>query len=702
MRIDYRFKIGLVIALLGLLTLSANPPFLAMAQDQPATPADAGQAAPAEDPTPPPPPPDTTPPVVAGHADVAAAAADASGAVVTFAYPGASDDTDGTVPVDCAPPSGSLFPLGSTVVTCSATDAAGNVGQSSFTVTVTDQTPPQITGGGDVTVDATDPSGAAVDFAIPTASDNVDGQIAVGCDHASGAVFPVGTTVVTCWAQDAAGNNAKPISFAVTVNAPPAPTAVPTDVPTEEPQPTEVPATDTPAPTATDTPSDTPTDQPGSTATPAPTTAPTDAPSGTPADPPSGTPADTPTNAPTEAPGGTPADTPSDVPGSTVTPAPTTAPTDAPSQAPTDVPTNPTVVPTQPPAATPTPKADGETSAPAGPTPDALAVDQALLGSFTIVTDGGPLGVLTSIWGGEDWPISQEFGHTDFSVAHPSWYAYGLDYGLDGYEHPGIDVGMPAGTPLYSPVDGTVEIAGGVPYYTFYGNGQPGVGELLIQTADGDQVILGHMGRIVVEAGHKVKSGQFVGLSGGDNGDHVHLETREVQPLGGYKIVDPRKSFLVPALKAALQRTAKTDNKADYQTLSQPAGHLGAVAQQNSDKYAVITVRRVNCAVDANGNAVATCGNDVLSGAGYTVYNPTSHGTTRVTNPDGKASFGPRAGENVITKDVDPGSFAGAYVSCVAQDSGRVLFAGAIQEPSVTLNTEAGERVLCTWYNLAN
>jgi hypothetical protein len=309
--------------------------------------------------------------------------------------------------------------------------------------------------------------------------------------------------------------------------------------------------------------------------------------------------------------------------------------------------------------------------------------------------------VLASIWGGEDWPISQEFGHTDFSVTHGSWYAYGLDYGLDGYEHPGLDVGMPRGTALYSPVDGTVEIAGGVPYYTFYGNGQPGVGELLIQTEDGDQVILGHMAHIVVEAGDKVKVGQFVGLSGGDNGDHVHLETRELQPLGGYKITDPRHSFLVPILKAALKRAAEEAGTEDSLALSDSDGRLAAVAQSTSDKYAIITVRRINCAVDADGNAIATCGNDVLSGAGYTVYNPTNHGTTRVTNPDGKTSFGPRAGENVITKDVDADSFAGAYVSCVA-DSGRVLFQGAISEPSVTLNTEAGERILCNWYNLAD
>jgi murein DD-endopeptidase MepM/ murein hydrolase activator NlpD len=119
---------------------------------------------------------------------------------------------------------------------------------------------------------------------------------------------------------------------------------------------------------------------------------------------------------------------------------------------------------------------------------------------------------------------------------------------------------MPAGTPLYAPVDGVVRIAGGTPYYTFYGNGQDHVGELLIETADGDQVILGHLGRIAVDVGDEVAVGQFVGLSGGENGDHLHLEAREVQPLGAYKIVDPRKSFLVDALTAA---AAAADRAAD-------------------------------------------------------------------------------------------------------------------------------------------
>jgi len=52
----------------------------------------------------------------------------------------ASDAVDGTVPVSSAsasgPKYGDTFPLGQATVNCSATDAAGNYAQASFTVKV--------------------------------------------------------------------------------------------------------------------------------------------------------------------------------------------------------------------------------------------------------------------------------------------------------------------------------------------------------------------------------------------------------------------------------------------------------------------------------------------------------------------------------------------------------------------------------------
>jgi hypothetical protein len=67
------------------------------------------------------------------------------GAFVTFSAT-ATDPDDEAGPVICAPPSGSLFAIGTTTVSCTATDSHGNTGSASFTVTVRDTTPPTING----------------------------------------------------------------------------------------------------------------------------------------------------------------------------------------------------------------------------------------------------------------------------------------------------------------------------------------------------------------------------------------------------------------------------------------------------------------------------------------------------------------------------------------------------------------------------
>ncbi|MDP9197352.1 MAG: Ig-like domain-containing protein [Thermoproteota archaeon] len=54
----------------------------------------------------------------------------------------ASDLVDGRVNAVCSPPSGSMFPIGNTKVSCRAVDKAGNEGTASFSVKVQDTTPP--------------------------------------------------------------------------------------------------------------------------------------------------------------------------------------------------------------------------------------------------------------------------------------------------------------------------------------------------------------------------------------------------------------------------------------------------------------------------------------------------------------------------------------------------------------------------------
>ena len=87
---------------------------------------------------------DTAPPVVTITAPTTVEATSPAGAPVTFTAT-ATDNVDVTVTTTCSPASGSTFPLGTTTVTCTATDAAGNTGKASIVITVQDTTPPAMT-----------------------------------------------------------------------------------------------------------------------------------------------------------------------------------------------------------------------------------------------------------------------------------------------------------------------------------------------------------------------------------------------------------------------------------------------------------------------------------------------------------------------------------------------------------------------------
>jgi hypothetical protein len=74
-----------------------------------------------------------------------------SSATASWTAPTATDLSPAAPAVTCDPPSGSSFAVGTTTVTCSATDAAGNVGSTTFTVTVTQaSTGPSVTFAGPV------------------------------------------------------------------------------------------------------------------------------------------------------------------------------------------------------------------------------------------------------------------------------------------------------------------------------------------------------------------------------------------------------------------------------------------------------------------------------------------------------------------------------------------------------------------------
>jgi hypothetical protein len=86
---------------------------------------------------------DTTPPVLMLPPETTLHATSAAGAAGTFTAT-ASDLVDGSVPVTCTPPSGATFPLGTTNVACTATDAHHNESSGSFLIHVFDLDPPTI------------------------------------------------------------------------------------------------------------------------------------------------------------------------------------------------------------------------------------------------------------------------------------------------------------------------------------------------------------------------------------------------------------------------------------------------------------------------------------------------------------------------------------------------------------------------------
>jgi hypothetical protein len=107
---------------------------------------------------------DRTPPVIGGvPGETEAEATSSDGAAVTYTNPTATDIVDGKVPVSCAPPSGSTFPVGTTAVKCTVKDKAGNQATASFNVKVHAKTTPP-----PPTVEPTPPSPAPE--AVPPAS----------------------------------------------------------------------------------------------------------------------------------------------------------------------------------------------------------------------------------------------------------------------------------------------------------------------------------------------------------------------------------------------------------------------------------------------------------------------------------------------------------------------------------------------------
>ena len=89
---------------------------------------------------------DTTDPMLSPPLDVGPVECTSpQGAVVDYPLPAATDVCDAAPSVGCAPPSGNVFAIGMTTVTCTATDVSLNQTSDDFEVNVVDTTAPTIT-----------------------------------------------------------------------------------------------------------------------------------------------------------------------------------------------------------------------------------------------------------------------------------------------------------------------------------------------------------------------------------------------------------------------------------------------------------------------------------------------------------------------------------------------------------------------------
>nr|AIF21399.1 hyalin [uncultured marine thaumarchaeote SAT1000_04_F07] len=154
-----------------------------------------------------------------------------NGIIVYYASPSATD-IGGIVGLSCDWPSGTFFSVGTTTVTCTAVDTAGNMAIASFTITVVysveaDTTLPVFVHVDDIETSSTNPEGIVYNYAIPQVSDNIGVTIGPTCTPPPGSIFLIGITNVVCTAGDAAGNVGN-TTFSVTVVNPNATGGIPT------------------------------------------------------------------------------------------------------------------------------------------------------------------------------------------------------------------------------------------------------------------------------------------------------------------------------------------------------------------------------------------------------------------------------------------------------------------------------------------
>ncbi len=101
--------------------------------------------------------------------------------------------------------------------------------------------------------------------------------------------------------------------------------------------------------------------------------------------------------------------------------------------------------------------------------------------------------------------------------------------------HGGVDIGAPAGSPIYAAASGTVQVAAYHQHKYSYGN------YVVLDHGGGIKTLYAHMTSYTVSAGQTVNQGDvigYVGNTGYSFGNHLHFEVRvngsRVNPMGYY------------------------------------------------------------------------------------------------------------------------------------------------------------------------
>jgi T5SS/PEP-CTERM-associated repeat protein len=179
---------------------------------------------------------DTIPPTITCPANIVTNVPPVeTGAVVNYSAPIVFDNC-GVISTNSSPPSGSIFPIGVTVVICTATDTSGNTNSCSFTVTVTHSNSQPVAVCRNLTTNAVASCDANV---APSAVDNgsfdPDGTIVSRVLSPAG-LYPKGTNLVTLTVVDNQGASNSCTANIVVVDTTPPTISCPANIVTNAPQ----------------------------------------------------------------------------------------------------------------------------------------------------------------------------------------------------------------------------------------------------------------------------------------------------------------------------------------------------------------------------------------------------------------------------------------------------------------------------------